>query len=50
MSAKTKPFQQLTADAAQQAVRDIDKLPANSSVKRRPYAAVIIQKHAGIAR
>jgi hypothetical protein len=41
MSAKTTPFQQLTAEAAQQAARDTDKIADEFELKRRPYAAAI---------
>ena len=42
-------FDRITA-LHRKAVRDRDKIAANSSLKRRPYAAAIILKPAGIVR
>jgi hypothetical protein len=50
MSAKTTPFQQLTAEAARLAGRDTDKIADEFDLKRRPYAIAIVHKHAGIVR
>jgi hypothetical protein len=48
MPAKTTPFQQFMAEAAQRAVRDTDKIAGEFERETAPFAAVIIHKHPGI--